>query len=58
MAKKPRRLLDCVIVHEMAHLREPTHRARFIAILDRHFPTWHQARTGLNELPLTAETWG
>jgi hypothetical protein len=42
----------------MAHLREPTHRARFIAILDRHFPTWHQARTGLNELPLTAETWG
>jgi predicted metal-dependent hydrolase len=57
LVKKPKDLLEYVIVHEMAHLIEPTHSARFIAILDRHYPSWREARAELNELPLTAEVW-
>lgn len=57
LVKKPKDLLEYVIVHELVHLIEPTHSERFIAILDRHYPTWREARAELNELPLTAEAW-
>lgn len=57
LVKKPTDLLEYVIVHEMAHLLEPTHSERFIAILREHYPTWRDARAELNELPLTAEAW-
>ena len=57
LVKKPKDLLEYVIVHEMAHLLEPTHSDRFTAILDKHYPTWREARAELNELPLTAESW-
>jgi predicted metal-dependent hydrolase len=53
LAKKPKDLLEYVIVHELAHLLEPTHNDRFVAILDRHYPTWREARAELNELPLS-----
>lgn len=58
LAKKPRDLLEYIIVHEMAHLIEPTHSQRFTALLDEHYPTWREARAELNELPLAAEPWG
>ena len=57
LVKKPTDLLEYVIVHEMAHLLEPKHSDRFIAILEKHYPTWREARAELNELPLTAEAW-
>lgn len=57
LVKKPKDLLEYVIVHEMAHLLESTHSGRFIAILDQHYPTWREARAELNELPLSAEAW-
>lgn len=57
LVKKPKDLLEYVIVHEMAHLIEPTHSDRFIALLEEHYPTWREARAELNELPLTAESW-
>ena len=57
LAKKPKDLLEYVIVHEMTHLREPTHSERFTAILQEHYPTWREARAELNELPLSAEVW-
>ena len=57
LVKKPRHLLEYVIVHEMAHLLEPTHSDRFLAILDKHYPTWREARAELNELPLAAQEW-
>jgi predicted metal-dependent hydrolase len=41
----------------MAHLLEPTHNDRFIAILERHYPTWLEARAELNELSLAAAEW-
>ena len=57
LVKKPKDLLEYVIVHEMVHLIEPTHSDRFIAILEEHYPSWREARAELNELPLTAEMW-
>lgn len=57
LVKKPKDLLEYVIVHEMVHLLEPTHSERFIAILQAHYPIWREARAELNELPLTAEVW-
>lgn len=58
LVKKPKDLLEYVIVHEMAHLIEPTHNEHFIAILDQHFPSWKEARDELNDLPLAAQRWG
>lgn len=57
LVKKPKDLLEYVIVHEMVHLLEPNHSERFMAILGEHYPTWREARAELNELPLTAEVW-
>jgi predicted metal-dependent hydrolase len=57
LVKKPKDLLEYVIVHEMIHLLEPTHSERFIAILQQHYPSWRVARAELNDLPLGAETW-
>lgn len=52
LVKKPRDLLEYVLVHEMAHLLEPSHSERFVAILDRHWPQWRESRAELNALPL------
>ncbi len=57
LVKKPKDLLEYVVVHEMAHLLEPTHSERFMAILSDHYPTWRDARAELNELSLSAEVW-
>lgn len=57
LVKKPKDLLEYVIVHEMVHLLEPTHSDRFTTILDENYPTWREARAELNELPLSAESW-
>lgn len=57
LVKKPKDLLEYVVVHEMLHLVEPTHSERFVALLNRHYPGWREARAELNELPLAAETW-
>tara|TARA_R110002072_G_scaffold303107_2_gene493830 strand:- start:111119 stop:111838 length:720 start_codon:yes stop_codon:yes gene_type:complete len=57
LVKKPKDLVEYVLVHEMVHLIEPTHSARFVALLNQHYPSWREARAELNELPLGAETW-
>ncbi len=57
LVKKPKDLLEYVVVHEMMHLVEPTHSERFVALLEQHYPTWREARAELNELPLGAEAW-
>ena len=58
LAKKPKDLLEYVVVHEMVHLIEPTHNERFVTLLEQHYPTWREARKELNELPLAAQVWG
>jgi predicted metal-dependent hydrolase len=56
LVKKPRDLLEYVIVHEMLHLIERSHGSRFVDLLDGFYPTWREARMELNELPLAAST--
>lgn len=57
LVKKPKDLLEYVVVHEMLHLVAPTHSARFVALLNEHYPGWREARAELNDLPLAAESW-
>jgi predicted metal-dependent hydrolase len=57
LVKKPKDLLEYVVVHEMLHLLEPTHNERFVGMLTRYFPGWREARAELNELPLAPEAW-
>lgn len=54
LVKKPKDLLEYVIVHEMVHLIEPNHGPRFLALLDEYYPAWREARAELNELPLAS----
>jgi len=57
LVKKPKDLLEYVVIHEMLHLIEPTHSERFVTLMSKHYPAWREARAELNELPLSAETW-
>lgn len=57
LVKKPKDLVEYVVVHELLHLIEPTHSERFVGLLDKHYPSWREARAELNALPLAAEKW-
>ena len=57
LVKKPKELLEYVVVHEMLHLLEPTHSEKFVALLNKHYPSWREARAELNCLPLSAVSW-
>jgi predicted metal-dependent hydrolase len=58
LAKKPRECLEYIVVHEMAHLLEPTHNSRFLALMDGFLPQWRACRDALNRLPVRHERWG
>ena len=57
LVKKPKDLVEYVVVHEMAHLLEPTHSERFVALLEQHWPHWRECRAELNALPLGHDGW-
>ena len=57
LAKKPKDLLEYVVVHEMAHLVAPTHSEEFVRVLEQAYPSWQEARGELNELPVGADVW-
>lgn len=40
----PEWCVEHVVVHEMCHLLEPSHNARFHELMDRFFPRWREAR--------------
>src|SRR5439155_5019927 len=52
LVKKPKDLLEYVVVHEMLHLIAPTHSEQFFTLMNKHYPAWREARIELNELPL------
>lgn len=52
LVKKPKDLLEYVVVHELCHLLEPRHSKRFYELLERHYSRWAEARADLNELPV------
>ena len=47
LAKKPLECLEYIVVHEMAHLIEPTHNNRFITLMDRLMPNWRFYRAAI-----------
>ena len=57
LAKKPPEYLEYIVVHELVHLLEPTHNARFVALMDRFMPLWKDHRQVLNRLPVRRENW-
>ena len=57
LAKKPRECLEYVIVHELVHLLESSHNARFVSLMDKFMPQWRQHRDELNRIPLAHQEW-
>ena len=57
LAKKPPECLEYILIHELAHLIEPTHNNRFLALMDKFMPHWRQIKDELNRLPVRHEEW-
>jgi predicted metal-dependent hydrolase len=57
LARKPPECLEYIVVHEMVHLLEPSHNARFLALVQQLMPTWRSYRDQLNQLPVRHEDW-
>ena len=57
LAKKPAECLEYILVHEMIHLLEPTHNARFVALMNQFMPKWEVLRQNLNRLPVGHADW-
>lgn len=57
LAKKPVECLEYIVLHELLHLIEPTHNARFQALMKQHMPNWQIRRAALNRLPVRHEDW-
>jgi predicted metal-dependent hydrolase len=57
LARKPMECLEYIVVHEMVHLLERTHSARFMALMDQFMPKWQSHREVLNRLPVRHESW-
>ena len=55
LARKPPELLEYLVVHELVHLLEPTHNARFYALMDRYMSDWKVHRRTLNRRPVRRE---
>lgn len=52
LARRPPELLEYIVVHEMAHLLEPSHNRHFVALMDRFSPRWREHRQALRQFPL------
>lgn len=57
LVKKPKECLEYIVVHEMVHLLEPTHNARFVELMNRFMPKSRFYRDQLNLLPVRHEMW-
>lgn len=45
----PEECIEYVVIHELTHLLEPGHNARFYGILDQYYPIWRQCREQLKK---------
>lgn len=57
LAKKPPECLEYIVVHELAHLLEPTHNQRFTTLMDQFMPKWRFYKDQLNKLPVRHVDW-
>jgi predicted metal-dependent hydrolase len=57
LVKKPKDLVEYVVLHEILHLIEPKHSDRFVELIDQYWPQWRESRAELNALPLGHQSW-
>ena len=57
LGKKTKECLEYIVVHELIHLLEPSHNARFQELMDTNLPHWRVLRSQLNSSPLAYEDW-
>jgi predicted metal-dependent hydrolase len=57
LMKKQSSCLEYVLVHELLHLLERNHTARFSGLMDLHLSDWRARRDELNSAPLSHEAW-
>jgi predicted metal-dependent hydrolase len=48
LAKKTPVCLEYVILHELLHLAERSHNARFVGLMDQYMPYWRDVKKELN----------
>ena len=58
LAKKPLHCLEYIMVHEITHLIEKNHTAKFRMTLDSFMPQWTQYKEELNKSALGYSKWG
>ncbi|MBX0289504.1 M48 family metallopeptidase [Hymenobacter sp. HSC-4F20] len=56
LAKKPVGCLEYVVVHELVHLHERLHNARFWGLMDQFMPDWRQHKAALQAHPTGQES--
>lgn len=54
LIKRPLPCLEYVVVHELTHLHERYHNARFWGLMDHFMPDWRQHKAELNRVHLRA----
>lgn len=52
LVKKPKECLEYIVIHELVHLLERHHNAKFMAYMDEFLPNWRHTKQLLNELLL------
>lgn len=57
LAKKPLECLEYTVVHELVHLLERNHNARFVHYMNKFMPKWKFYRDELNTLPFRHTYW-
>ena len=57
LGKKTKECLEYIVVHELIHLLEPSHNARFQELMDTNLPHWRVLRSQLTSSPLAYEDW-
>jgi len=50
----PKGCIDMVLVHELVHLHERHHNARFYALMDQFMPDWQRWHTHLKRKGISA----
>jgi predicted metal-dependent hydrolase len=48
LARKPKRCLEYIIVHELVHFYERNHTARFVYRMDKYMPFWREIKDEMN----------
>lgn len=57
LARKPVGCIEYVVVHELVHLLEASHNARFKSLMGGFLPNWNERRAELNAAPLSTDDW-